>query len=124
VVHLLQRDTLPTPEGGWKFSSSAYRNTYKKHIKSLEHIKETNEAALSVLLVTIYSKCTEYVFTIFTYLTRTSDSMNNEANGLTHRTELTTQNRVSKDGVVKGIDPTVLPSTYNSASIDEERVSE
>jgi hypothetical protein len=64
VVHLIQRDILPTPDGGWKFSSSAYRNTYKKHLGSLEFIKHANGAGLSVLLANIYKGCT-YVFPLF-----------------------------------------------------------
>jgi len=56
VYGLLRRDTLPPPDGGWKFSTSGHQNTYKKHLNSLGHLKDVNDVGLSVLLVTIYRK--------------------------------------------------------------------
>jgi hypothetical protein len=110
VYGLLRRDTLPPPEGGWKFSTSGHRNTYNKHLKSLAHLKDTNDIGLSVLLVTIYRKC-RFVSSLTIYKVKTHDV---ESSGITDSIT------IESEGLVKGIDAAALPRTYDSTSAGQQ----
>jgi len=104
---LLRRNTLPPPDGGWKFTTNGHQNTYKKHLNSLGHLKDVNDVGLSVLLVTIYRKSR------LVLSTRSQDSISQcSFSGVTEP--------VATEGdLVKGINPAALPRAYNSADVEE-----